>query len=138
MVCKKQRRHFPLSNCLCYIKKKRARQAPFYVNLTFLFASFGSAIHQDFLRKKLEEFCLKGHALGAVCRAKSMTQLSGRLPSGPLIAFSTLSTLSTGFPQKVAQMVLCILLHFQQFNNLSTKLSTSKLTIKYRSTDKNS
>jgi hypothetical protein len=56
----------------------------------------------------------------------------------PLIAFSTLSTLSTGFPQKVAQMVLCILLHFQQFNKFSTKLSTSKLTRKYRSADKNS
>jgi hypothetical protein len=56
----------------------------------------------------------------------------------PLIEFSTLSTLSTGFPQKVAQMVLCILLHFQQFNNLSTKVSTSKSVKKYRSTDKNS
>lgn len=55
----------------------------------------------------------------------------------PLIAFSTLSTLSTGFPQKVAQMVLCILLHFQQFNKFSTKLSTSKLITKYRSKDKN-
>ena len=56
----------------------------------------------------------------------------------PLIEFSTLSTLSTGFPQKVAQMVLCILLYFQQFNNLSTKVSTLKLATKYRSKDKNS
>lgn len=56
----------------------------------------------------------------------------------PLIAFSTLSTLSTGFPQNVAQRFLCILLHFQQFNKFSTKVSTLKLTKKYRSKDKNS
>nr|DAN02921.1 MAG TPA: hypothetical protein [Microviridae sp.] len=30
------------------------------------------------------------------------------------------------------------MLHFQQFNKLSTKVSTSKLTRKYRSKDKNS
>lgn len=35
-------------------------------------------------------------------------------------------------------MVLCILLHFQQFNKFSTKVLTSKRTKKYRSKDKNS
>nr|DAK78838.1 MAG TPA: hypothetical protein [Microviridae sp.] len=33
---------------------------------------------------------------------------------------------------------MCILLHFQHFNKLSTKVSTLKLAKKYRSKDKNS
>nr|DAH76526.1 MAG TPA: hypothetical protein [Microviridae sp.] len=40
--------------------------------------------------------------------------------------FSTLSTLSTCFQHKVAQLLLCNLLYFQHFNNFSTILLTLK------------